>query len=201
MPETSILIVGPPSQLRDNYELSVRRHATDVMLCENCYSALAWLESAAVRAVIVLAGADDRQVEEFLASVRGEHPHIPVFFVGAGVGESYFGQPFRHGTVVLPPDMPACQFEQVLFPPPLRTAAPSEAAQTGERTIILERREYPFHFARARALFETEFLTQVLKREHGNVSRAARAIGMARRNLQIKVQAHQIDIARIRHEP
>jgi DNA-binding NtrC family response regulator len=201
MPETSILIVGPPSQLRDNYELSVRRHATDVMLCENCRDAITCLESTAMRAVIVLAGANDTQVEEFLASVRGEHPHIPVFFVGAGDSESYFGQPFRHGTVVLPPDMPACQFEQVLFPAPPRAAAPSEAAQTEERTIILERREYCFHFARARALFEREFLTQVLKREHGNVSRAARAIGMARRNLQIKIQAHQIDIARIRHEP
>jgi DNA-binding NtrC family response regulator len=196
MQEASILIVGPPSQLRDSYELSVRRHTTDVRICENCRSAHVWLSSAEVRAVIVLAGDKGRQVEEFLASLRCELPHVPVFFMGNGFSESSASPLLFQGTVLLPPDMPATQFEQILFPAP---APAPDAAQTDEGAIALERRQFPVHFARAKALFETEFLTRVLKREHGNIARAARTIGMARRNLQIKIQAHQIDITRIRH--
>lgn len=199
MPETSILIVGPPSQLRDSYELSARRHAADVLICESCRSAHIWLGSVAVRAVIVLAGTNDRQAEAFLASVRGEHPHVPVFFVGGG-DESVTHRWLGHGTVVLPPDLPTSQLEQLLFPAPPETAVAPDAGQSEDETIMLARREYPLHFIRARALFETEFLSRVLRREHGNVSRTAETIGMARRNLQLKIQAHHIDITHIRHE-
>jgi DNA-binding NtrC family response regulator len=200
MPETSILIVGPPSPLRDSYELSARRHETDVLICESCRSAHIWLGSVAVRAVIVLAGASDKQVDDFLASMRGEHPHVPVFFVGASNDESLTHRWLGHGTVILPPDLPTSQLEQVLFPAPPETAVAPDTGQTEDETILLARREYPLHFIRARALFETEFISRVLRREHGNVSRTAETIGMARRNLQIKIQAHHIDIARIRHE-
>jgi DNA-binding NtrC family response regulator len=200
MPESSILIVGPPSQLRDNYELSVRRHVTDVLICDQFHDAREFLGNTPARAIIVLAGTGDAQTEEFLAGVRGDHPHIPVFFVGSSGDESYARLLFRHGTVVLPPDMRTTQVEHVLFPEPRETAT-LDASQREGKSVVLERREYPFNFAQAKALFETEFLTRALQREHGNISRTARAIGIARRNLQIKIQCHGIDIAHIRHEP
>jgi DNA-binding NtrC family response regulator len=200
MPETSILIVGPPSELRDRYELSVRRHQREVVICENFGSAHVELVGADVRAVIVVSSADPPKIEEFLASVRGEHPHVPVFFVGASDSESIRGLAFQLGTVVLPRDMPGSQLEQVLFPSPPRPDRTSGEMPGEAEAVMVEHREYPLDFAQARALFEQEFLTQALKRERGNVSRTAQTIGIARRNLQIKIRVYGIDIARIRRE-
>jgi two-component system nitrogen regulation response regulator NtrX len=55
-------------------------------------------------------------------------------------------------------------------------------------------------FRTARAKFEEEFLRRVLRRYRGNVSRAARAIDMARRNVQLKVKQYGIDLTELRDE-
>ena len=66
------------------------------------------------------------------------------------------------------------------------------------RLIDLERTRYALNFHRAKTAFEKEYFTMVLKLHDGNVSHAADAIGMARRNLQIKIQQYRINVERMR---
>jgi len=57
----------------------------------------------------------------------------------------------------------------------------------------------PSHsYADAQKVFETEFITQALREHGGNVSRTAEAIGMTRRNLQVKIQKLGIDVEAMR---
>jgi transcriptional regulator with GAF, ATPase, and Fis domain len=53
-------------------------------------------------------------------------------------------------------------------------------------------------FADAHRTFETQFITQALRDNGGNISRTARAIGMTRRNLQVKIQKLGIEVENLR---
>jgi DNA-binding NtrC family response regulator len=64
--------------------------------------------------------------------------------------------------------------------------------------VELDRTRYALNFHRAKTRFEKDFFTYVLRMFDGNVSRAADAIGMARRNLQIKIQHYNINVERMR---
>ena len=66
------------------------------------------------------------------------------------------------------------------------------------RTIDLSRTRYALNFHRAKTMFEKDYFTYVLRMFDGNVSHAADAIGMARRNLQIKIHAYGINVERMR---
>ncbi len=58
--------------------------------------------------------------------------------------------------------------------------------------------EFPIDFQEAKKLFEKMFVQEVLIHYNGNVSKAARAIRMGRRNLQVKIMKYDIDIDAIR---
>ncbi|MBU1638600.1 hypothetical protein KKC97_13135 [bacterium] len=64
--------------------------------------------------------------------------------------------------------------------------------------VFLLLNEYPINFHHARAEFEVEFISTVLKACGGNVSRASELIGLSRRNLQAKIKKRGIDIDAIR---
>lgn len=198
MPETSIIILGPPSTNRNSYELLARRHASNVLVCEECLTAKEWLRNDHVRQVFVLAKSSDEYVNGFLSQVRNEYPHVPVLFVNIGEGETLTGNISRQGIAVLPSNLPKTHLEQIFFP-----ALPEASSHGGDktRTIRIKRVEYPIHLTCAKALFESEFITAALRRERGNVSKTARTLSIGRRNLQLKVHHYQIDIARIRREP
>ena len=66
------------------------------------------------------------------------------------------------------------------------------------QSVELDRTRYALNFHRAKTRFEKDFFTFVLKMYGGNVSHAADAIGMARRNLQIKIQNYSINVERMR---
>ncbi len=53
-------------------------------------------------------------------------------------------------------------------------------------------------FSDAQRNFERRFLTDALRANRGNISRTARALGMSRRNLQIKIQKLGIDLDEIK---
>lgn len=53
-------------------------------------------------------------------------------------------------------------------------------------------------FADAHKAFEIQFITQALREHRGNITRTAKAIGMTRRNLQVKIQKLGIDIEALR---
>ena len=66
------------------------------------------------------------------------------------------------------------------------------------KVVNLDRTRYALNFQKAKNAFEKEFFTLELRLHAGNVSRTALAVGMARRNLQIKIQQHRIDVSRLR---
>ena len=66
------------------------------------------------------------------------------------------------------------------------------------KSIDLERTRYSLYYQRAKDEFEKHFFTLVLRMHDGNVSHAAEAVGMARRNLQLKIQQCGINVARMR---
>ena len=66
------------------------------------------------------------------------------------------------------------------------------------KVIDLERTRYALNFQRAKDTFEKEFFTLVLRLHAGNISHTAEAVGMARRNLQIKIQQYRINVERMR---
>ena len=49
-------------------------------------------------------------------------------------------------------------------------------------------------YADAQKAFEVQFIRDALREYNGNITRTARAIGMSRRNLQIKIQKLGIEI-------
>jgi len=53
-------------------------------------------------------------------------------------------------------------------------------------------------FNEAHRAFEYQFVSQALREHHGNISRTAEAIGMSRRNLQIKIRKLGIAIEMFR---
>jgi DNA-binding NtrC family response regulator len=53
-------------------------------------------------------------------------------------------------------------------------------------------------FSEAHRAFEVQFLTQALREHGGNITRTAEAIGMTRRNLQVKIQKLGIDVSALR---
>ncbi len=199
-PVAEVLLLGPPSSQRDSYELVFARHGMKAQVCEDSQYARQWLAAETIRAVVVTQAASGRDVDDFLEAVRLRHPMAPVFFAGPHEPHQIADLLGRHGVVILPPAAPSETLEQLLFPlfpMPAKTET-SREGRVRRRTVVLHRSEYPLDFRRARAEFEAEFLSQALQRERGNVSRTARAIGMARRNLQLKIRAHRIDMARIR---
>ncbi len=66
------------------------------------------------------------------------------------------------------------------------------------KLINLQRTRYPLDYHRMKTAFEKAYFTQVLRQFDGNVSHAATAIGLARRNVQIKIQQYGIDVERMR---
>jgi DNA-binding NtrC family response regulator len=66
------------------------------------------------------------------------------------------------------------------------------------KVVDLEHTRYALNYQRAKSAFEKHFFTLVLRMHAGNVSRAAVAIGMARRNLQLKIRQHRINVERMR---
>ncbi|MFZ5432158.1 MAG: helix-turn-helix domain-containing protein [Calditrichota bacterium] len=59
---------------------------------------------------------------------------------------------------------------------------------------------YPANLRKARDQFEGHFLKIALELNHGNVSQTSKMIGISRRNLQLKIRKHEIDLTGIRHE-
>lgn len=195
---STVMIIGEPSSLRDSYELAARRHVTDVTIVDDCWQANHAIESNHLRAILITSGAGDSEIDDFLSKVRSTHPQIPVFFVGSDIQDRVPLFWLKHGTVVIPPDLHSTQLETLLFPAGSELKLLPGTRRTVLKSVTLERTEFPTDFVRAKIIFETAFITKVLQRERGNVSKTARTIGMARRNLQLKIMAYGIDINRIR---
>jgi DNA-binding NtrC family response regulator len=78
---------------------------------------------------------------------------------------------------------------------PASTVADEAPAHRDAPVVDVPSSPRSFRDARARALadFERKFLTELLSEHHGNITRAARAVGKDRRALGRLVKKHQLD--------
>jgi len=81
-----------------------------------------------------------------------------------------------------------------------REHLPTYVKQPDEATPFPPARvqEYPVAFKIARRQFEREFLTMALAKYKANISHTAGAIGITRRNLQIKIKQLSIEVERLK---
>ena len=197
-----VMVVGPPSSERDSYELVFRRHELDVALCDECRQARSQAARGGIAAVVVTDAVPGSVLDEFLQDLRQTGVRAPIFLIGSPRPESLAQTLSEPGVVLLPPTAPAETLDRLLFPlsETVPQLAPAVELRMRSKTILLHRSEYSLEYRRAKSEFEQEFVTRALEREHGNVSRTARALGMARRNLQLKIQVHRINLKRIRED-
>ncbi len=87
---------------------------------------------------------------------------------------------------VSPEELAAVLPVPVLLPPPASATAPSRSVIEDEAGAILPMRE-------AREAFDREYLCEVMRREKGNVSAAARAAGRNRTDFHDLLRKHGID--------
>jgi DNA-binding NtrC family response regulator len=196
----AILLVGPPSAVRDQYELAFRRHTADVRVSDDCPGARRQIHSMDIQAVVLAVPAVDAEVEDLLHEIRGTRSNVPVFFTGSNQSSGGPPQLSQPDVIFMPPAASAESVERLLFPWADGTAVspPVEESAGRMKTLVLHGHEFPLEYQAAKAEFEREFFVRALEREDGNVSRTARAVHIARRNLQLKVRIYKIDLRRIR---
>jgi DNA-binding NtrC family response regulator len=68
----------------------------------------------------------------------------------------------------------------------------------GQHVFNLTLKECPVEYRKAKDAFESDFFRLALSKYAGNVSRTARAIGISRRNLTIKINRFGIDMNEMR---
>ncbi|MDD5087688.1 MAG: helix-turn-helix domain-containing protein [bacterium] len=195
------LLVGPPSSLRDNYELVLRRRGIPVTIASDFRSAQLHFHRESFHAVVI-ADPEADNVDGFVRTLHQFVPRVPVLFAGQASPECIARLTRDCNMMVIPPGVAPEILDNLLFPTadaPISISYPS-SSRSRSRPVIIGRRSYSVDFKQARMEFESEFLTRVLEREHGNISRVARVVGVARRNLQLKIMAYGIDMSRIRSE-
>lgn len=67
-----------------------------------------------------------------------------------------------------------------------------------KRSVSLSAQEYSLDYRKATAQFHRIWLHKALKRCAGNLSEAARKLGITRRALQLQIARFNIDISKIR---
>lgn len=73
-----------------------------------------------------------------------------------------------------------------------------ERRARSNRSVSLSAQKYSLDYRKATAQFHREWLHKALKRCAGNLSEAARKLGVTRRALQLQIARFKIDISKIR---
>lgn len=193
MIQIDILLFGKPNEERDRYESSLRGRGFHVLTCDDQAIAAQLVEHAGVRLIIVHEPSESADLEAFLHHKQETRPRLPVFFTGGHDAAQRQLASGRFGVIPLPTGVPAAALAQLLqsFVEPREPAA---STIDRHQLIILQRTAFSPVFQHAKQEFEAEYILRALERERGNVSRTARALGMARRNLQLKIRAYGIAV-------
>lgn len=198
MIEFDILLIGKADESRDHYESALRDRHFRVLTCDNHAVAAQLIENTSVRLIIVHDPSEHEALDVLLQHKQETRPRLPVFFSGQS-GELQRGPTGgRFGAIPLPPGLPAGALAQMLqsFVDLHDPATPQKTARN--LNITISRTTYAPVFQQAKQEFEAEYISRALERERGNVSRTARMLGMARRNLQLKIRTYNIDLEPMR---
>jgi DNA-binding NtrC family response regulator len=192
-----LLLIGSPSKKRDALELCARRHGALVVLQDECSSLPDTLPICKFTYVVVICDGKTCDLEHHRSLFESRLPTATIIFSGYTTPKQTTGL-LKHKHVILIPPARAAETLEPLLSVTEGESDVESSHEGPEKTILLQRKIYALNFREARQQFEKEHIARILERCSGNVSRAARLMDMARRNLQIKIQAYGIDIERIR---
>ncbi|MCB1059031.1 MAG: hypothetical protein KDB65_02260 [Calditrichaeota bacterium] len=194
-----ILLAGNDPE-REAYASVLRTRGLNVEATDDGNRASAILQKEQITSILILSSATQAASRELLR-VRALHrPTVPVYFSTPSKQSSLEAALSSTGITVLPQTPQAADLEALVEANAQTDPASRSSQRTGLPTIWLPKAEYSILFRTARAKFEEEFLKRVLKRYRGNVSRTARAIDMARRNVQLKIKQYGIDLTELRDD-
>jgi transcriptional regulator with GAF, ATPase, and Fis domain len=148
--------------------------------------------------VVVTCDGKSCNLEQHQVMLEQRLPQATIIFSGHATAKQTAGL-LKHKHVILIPPLLAAETLEPLLAPSEERISDELPSAAPEKTVLLQRKYYAFNFRVARQQFEQEHIARVLDRCSGNISRAARLLDMARRNLQIKIQAYGIDIEHIRN--
>lgn len=195
-----ILLLAANDHERDAYASVLRNRGIAIETAEDGTHAGLLLQKEQISSILILSSASQAASRELLRVRSLNFPTIPVFFSAPTLHSDIEALLSSTGITILPQAPQAQDLETLVETDAASRSTPRPAQAHGLATIWLPKAEYPLLFRNARAKFETEFLKRLLRRYHGNVSKVARAIDMARRNVQIKIKQYGIDISEFREE-
>ncbi len=200
-PNSRVLLFGQNSLERDAYANVLSGNGLHIEVAEESDDAHYLLQNRQITSIVVLASANQAAGRELLR-IRNQHFHsVPVYFATPPTLEAAQTPGAESSLAVAPADAQTTPVATLAAPHEDAVSAPRPAQRVGLPTIWISQTEYPILFRDAREQFEAQFLRKVLRRYHGNVSRVSRAIDMARRNVQMKIKHHGIELAEYRDFP
>ncbi len=161
-----------------------------------------------LRAAVYVPSSDDQSLTRFVRYLRRVRPEATLWLIGNPLMLDVADFVYREEMAVLPAGIKTSTLESLIFG--LGRVSPAATPSVNGKLVMHPRWVQPLihlqNFHEARAEFESRFIQRALRLCSGNVSLTAKAIGMARRNLQFKIQTLGIDIERSRstnpeHEP
>ncbi len=161
-----------------------------------------------LRAVVFVPSYEDHNLTRFIRYLRRIRPQSTVWLIGNPLLLDIADFAYREEMAVLPAGIKTSSLESLIFG--LERRPLPAAPQANGKLVLHPRWVQPLthfqNFHEARTEFETRFIQRALRVYDGNVTTTAKAIGLARRNLQFKIQKLEIDIERSRskspeHEP
>ncbi|MBU0692340.1 hypothetical protein KKG66_12110 [bacterium] len=203
MPKSELLLFCPRGDCADEQIASLRRFGFGVHACTNFISATQVLETRPVIAIMILSNARSSEIDSLLAFRLQHHSMMPVLFLAVTEYPNIKRLLEHPGVLFLPKPPPPSEVERLLISVGAYTTPPWLRYRKGipkNLLVTIRAQEYPVRYEKARFQFEKEYFEMVLRVFHGNVSRASLAMGMGRRNLQMKIRKLKIDLPAIRNE-
>lgn len=190
-----VLVVCSDRILRSEYAGIFERRKLRTLRAASCRVATKVIRNHDLRMAIIQGDPTDRDVGTLISLLKARCPQAVVWLIGNPPALHVSVNAMDHQVVVLPPATTPCSLERIALPERARSATAAKA----KHKHLLRRREVRKlerveKYARAKAEFERQFLTRALERCEGNISLTAKAVGIARRNLQWKIRALRIDI-------
>jgi hypothetical protein len=192
-----VLLVAAPSPVRDGYEQMFRQHSLPVMACDGPQDARDPIQTAGIHAALVIQPLPGDETDAFLLALREQHPFVPLLLAGDWDPRRLISLVGEQMVMLLPPGVTPQSLEHFLFyrPPTANPASTREKSDIYPKRVHVERSDYSLEYRQAKAEFETVYLMRVIELCGGNITQAARTLGMARRNLQLKIKALKLPVS------
>ena len=190
-----VLLTGSNRHRRDQFGGIFKQRGLTLAEAADCRDGITASFLSDLRLAVILGENEDPYMGALINSLWCRHPRPGIWLIG-NPHELHLSEIVSsHEVAVLPPNVTLNQFEQTLFAfgesSTAQSDRPSVPVHSSPEIRMTKRID---HYRQAKAAFEKRFLLRALRQFDGNVCQTARAIGIHRRNLQLKIRSLAIDI-------